>query len=120
MQKMVLKNREQEMQEQIMQSGYTDYVWWNSKDRTIEIDWDKIENIKDKDTYDKVVELVNKAEDIQKKRIVALKKIRLKPEEEGIPSTAIREISLLKRPNATVGVRNGYANAGMKGKKISS
>ncbi len=40
--------------------------------------------------------VVYKAEDIQKKRIVALKKIRLKPEEEGIPSTAIREISLLK------------------------
>ncbi len=40
--------------------------------------------------------IVYKAEDIQKKRIVALKKIRLKPEEEGIPSTAIREISLLK------------------------
>jgi len=29
-------------------------------------------------------------------RIVALKKIRLESEEEGVPSTAIREISLLK------------------------
>ncbi|VDI45354.1 cyclin-dependent kinase 1, partial [Mytilus galloprovincialis] len=29
-------------------------------------------------------------------RLVALKKIRLESEEEGIPSTAIREISLLK------------------------
>ena len=28
--------------------------------------------------------------------IIALKKIRLEQEEEGIPSTAIREISLLK------------------------
>lgn len=28
--------------------------------------------------------------------IVALKKIRLESEEEGVPSTAIREISLLK------------------------
>jgi serine/threonine protein kinase len=30
---------------------------------------------------------------------VALKKIRLESEEEGIPSTAIREISLLKELN---------------------
>ena len=55
------------MQEQINQSGYTDYVWWNDNDRTIEINWDKIEAIQDKDTYDKVSELVNKAEDIQGK-----------------------------------------------------
>lgn len=31
--------------------------------------------------------------------MVALKKIRLESEEEGIPSTAIREISLLKELN---------------------
>lgn len=30
------------------------------------------------------------------KEIVALKKIRLEQEDEGVPSTAIREISLLK------------------------
>jgi serine/threonine protein kinase len=29
-------------------------------------------------------------------RFVALKKIRLESEEEGVPSTAIREISILK------------------------
>ena len=29
-------------------------------------------------------------------RLVALKKIRLESEDEGVPSTAIREISLLK------------------------
>lgn len=40
--------------------------------------------------------VVYKAKDLQSNRLVALKKIRLKPEEEGIPSTAIREISLLK------------------------
>ncbi|KAF9024820.1 Pkinase-domain-containing protein [Hymenopellis radicata] len=34
--------------------------------------------------------------DRQSNRIVALKKIRLEAEEEGVPSTAIREISLLK------------------------
>lgn len=40
--------------------------------------------------------VVYKAKDLQSNVLVALKKIRLKPEEEGIPSTAIREISLLK------------------------
>lgn len=40
--------------------------------------------------------VVYKAKDLQSNELVALKKIRLKPEEEGIPSTAIREISLLK------------------------
>ena len=40
--------------------------------------------------------VVYKAKDTKTADIVALKKIRLKAEEEGIPSTAIREISLLK------------------------
>ena len=40
--------------------------------------------------------VVYKAKDLQSNELVALKKIRLKPEEEGIPSTAIRENSLLK------------------------
>lgn len=41
--------------------------------------------------------VVYKAEDTQfNNRIVALKKIRLEAEDEGVPSTAIREISLLK------------------------
>ena len=66
-QQQALAGREREMQEQIGQSGYTDYVWWNNNDRTIEINWDKIEAIQDKDTYDKVSELVSKAEDIQDK-----------------------------------------------------
>merc|ERR1712130_902481 len=34
--------------------------------------------------------------DTSGRRIVALKKIRLEAEDEGVPSTAIREISLLK------------------------
>ena len=34
--------------------------------------------------------------DKKTKQVVALKKIRLEQEEEGVPSTAIREISLLK------------------------
>ncbi|KAI1307138.1 kinase-like domain-containing protein [Xylaria venustula] len=41
--------------------------------------------------------VVYKARDLQNNgRIVALKKIRLEAEDEGVPSTAIREISLLK------------------------
>ncbi|GFS52457.1 cyclin-dependent kinase 2 [Trichonephila inaurata madagascariensis] len=40
--------------------------------------------------------VVYKAEDKSNKRLVALKKIRLKCETEGVPSTALREISLLK------------------------
>ncbi|GJJ07810.1 hypothetical protein Clacol_002015 [Clathrus columnatus] len=40
--------------------------------------------------------VVYKARDITTGQIVALKKIRLEAEDEGVPSTAIREISLLK------------------------
>ncbi|KAJ3299861.1 Cyclin-dependent kinase 3 [Borealophlyctis nickersoniae] len=40
--------------------------------------------------------VVYKARDCQTGEIVALKKIRLETEDEGVPSTAIREISLLK------------------------
>lgn len=40
--------------------------------------------------------VVYKARDQQTGRVVALKKIRLEAEDEGVPSTAIREISLLK------------------------
>src|SRR5882757_470419 len=40
--------------------------------------------------------VVYKARDVSNNQIVALKKIRLEAEDEGVPSTAIREISLLK------------------------
>ena len=44
--------------------------------------------------------VVYKARDLQNDgQIVALKKIRLEDEAEGVPSTAIREISLLKEVN---------------------
>lgn len=40
--------------------------------------------------------VVYKAKDNRKKTIVAIKKIRLESEEEGMPSTALREIAILK------------------------
>ncbi|TFY60216.1 hypothetical protein EVJ58_g5294 [Rhodofomes roseus] len=40
--------------------------------------------------------VVYKAKDVTTGQVVALKKIRLEAEDEGVPSTAIREISLLK------------------------
>ena len=40
--------------------------------------------------------VVYRARDTLTGQIIALKKIRLEQEEEGVPSTAIREISLLK------------------------
>lgn len=40
--------------------------------------------------------VVYKAKDNTTGEVVALKKIRLEAEDEGVPSTAIREISLLK------------------------
>lgn len=40
--------------------------------------------------------MVYKAKDLRTNDFVALKKIRLEAEDEGVPSTSIREISLLK------------------------
>lgn len=40
--------------------------------------------------------VVHKARDRETGEIVALKRIRLEADDEGIPSTAIREIALLK------------------------
>ncbi|KDR80604.1 hypothetical protein GALMADRAFT_240936 [Galerina marginata CBS 339.88] len=53
------------------------------------------------DRYQKIEKIgtygvVYKAKDVNSGEIVALKKIRLEAEDEGVPSTAIREISLLK------------------------
>lgn len=43
--------------------------------------------------------VVYKARDVIADQIVALKKVRLEATDEGVPSTAIREISLLKELN---------------------
>ncbi len=51
------------------------------------------------------------ARDKEDGSIIALKKIRLEQEEEGIPSTAIREISLLKELQQHNVVR--YAGGGV-------
>ena len=51
------------------------------------------------------------ARDKEDGSIIALKKIRLEQEEEGIPSTAIREISLLKELQQHNVVRYAGANA---------
>lgn len=40
--------------------------------------------------------IVYKCRDLVTGQVVALKKIRLEKEDDGVPSTAIREISLLK------------------------
>lgn len=55
------------------------------------VQYEKVEKIGE-GTYG----VVYKARDKQSGLVLALKKIRLEQEEEGIPSTAIREISLLK------------------------
>ncbi|KAL8547489.1 hypothetical protein ACS0TY_006998 [Phlomoides rotata] len=56
------------------------------------------------DQYEKVEKIVEgtygvvyKARDRLTNETIALKKIRLEQEDEGVPSTAIREISLLKK-----------------------
>jgi len=48
-------------------SAYSRYFRFNDRDQTLEIDWDAINNIGDKETYDKVKELVSEAEKIQDK-----------------------------------------------------
>jgi hypothetical protein len=46
---------------------YDELLWYNWNDRTLEVDWDAIEALQDKDTYDEVADLVSEAEEIQKK-----------------------------------------------------
>jgi serine/threonine protein kinase len=59
---------------------------------TIATRYKKIEKPIGEGTYG----VVYKATDTKTGAVVALKKIRLEVEDEGVPSTALREISLLK------------------------
>ena len=60
--------RRREMDEFMgVNSAYSRYFRFNDRDQTLEIDWDAINNIGDKETYDKVKELVSEAEKIQDK-----------------------------------------------------
>ena len=58
--------------------------------------------------------VVYKAKDRVTGQIIALKRIRLEAEDEGIPSTAIREISLLKELQHPNIVRCGLAHCGAR------
>ena len=62
-----------------------------SKNRNMRDKYKKLEKIGE-GTYG----YVYKARDTTNSEIVALKKIKLENEDEGVPSTAMREISILK------------------------
>ena len=64
---------------------------YTSKQRSMRDKYEKIEKIGE-GTYG----YVYKARDTTNLEIVALKKIKLENEDEGVPSTAMREISILK------------------------
>ena len=67
-QQSALEFREREMREFMEQTNeFDNLLWYNWNDRTLEIDWDAIEGLEDKETYDKVKDLVSAAEDIQDK-----------------------------------------------------
>ena len=60
--------RRREMDEfMAVNSQYGNYFRFNDRDQTLEINWDAINNIGDKETYEKVKELVGEAENIQSK-----------------------------------------------------
>lgn len=69
----------------ILQHNLSDYEY------TLQDNYEKLEKIGE-GTYGKVY----KARDRTTGKIVALKKTRLEMEEEGVPSTTLREISLLQ------------------------
>lgn len=61
----LLTRREDEMREFMAQTNrFPELLRYNETDRTLEIDWDKIDQL-DKTSYDMVTEFISKAEDIQ-------------------------------------------------------
>ncbi|KDO32862.1 CMGC/CDK/CDC2 protein kinase [Saprolegnia parasitica CBS 223.65] len=56
--------------------------------------------------------VVYKAQDLKTQEIVALKRIRLEVEDEGIPSTALREISILRELEHPTSLLNCLQDAG--------
>ena len=67
-QNFALQKREQEMREFMDVTNDQDqYLWYNWQDRTLEIDWDAIDQITDEEQYKHVKELIDQAEEIQGK-----------------------------------------------------
>lgn len=67
-QNFALQKREQEMREFMDVTNDQDqYLQYNWEDRTIEIDWDAIDQITDEEQYKHVKELIDQAEEIQGK-----------------------------------------------------
>lgn len=63
-----LEKREQEMREFMdITNDQDQYLWYNWEDRTLEIDWDAIDQITDEEQYKHVKELIDEAEEIQDK-----------------------------------------------------
>lgn len=54
-----------ELQQKVVAEGFEEYLRWNPEDNSLEIDWDKINEITDKDTYDKLSDLVSDMEKVQ-------------------------------------------------------
>ena len=54
-----------ELQNQVKEAGYGKYIQYNQKDQTLEIDWDRIEAIQDKDTYDEITDWISRMENVQ-------------------------------------------------------
>ena len=54
-----------ELQTQVNAAGYGQYIQWNNQDQTLEINWDAIEAIQDKETYDNVTDWLDRMEKVQ-------------------------------------------------------
>ena len=61
------KRKQQIIDEIAANQEYQKYAWWNNEDLTIEIDWDLVTSITDKDEGGKVKDYLSKLEDFQSK-----------------------------------------------------